>query len=136
MPHTTCATLGEDRNHLRTGQAPQTSAVLRNCLLAARRLDDHRRCRAGNCRHSRGSADPYRCRCHVDVALPQGQCNVVKKSGTSILCGLAAQTGATTDEHRDIEPRECSLTARAGATNPAALQRSLATAVDRWLFRL
>ena len=30
----------------------------------------------------------------------------------------------------------CSLTARAGATNLAALQRSLAAAVDRWLFRL
>jgi predicted transposase YbfD/YdcC len=30
----------------------------------------------------------------------------------------------------------CGLTARAGATNLAALQRTLAAAVDRWLFRL
>ena len=45
----------------------------------------------------------------------QGQCNVVERSGTSMVCGL---------------------TARAGATNLAALQRSRAVAVDRWLFRL
>jgi hypothetical protein len=30
-------TLGEDRNHLRTGQAPQTRAALRNRLLGLRR---------------------------------------------------------------------------------------------------
>jgi hypothetical protein len=53
-----------------------------------------------------------------------------------MVCGLAARAGATTDEHRGLEPREYRLTARAGATNLAALQRSRAITVDRWLFRL
>jgi len=48
---------------------------------------------------------------------------------------LAARAGVTTDEHRGIEPCEYRLTARAGAMDPAALQRSCAIAVDHWLFR-
>jgi hypothetical protein len=61
-------TLGEDRNHMRTGRAPQALAALRNGLLAlwrragwtniadavrahaaSGRMDEHRRCGAGTC---------------------------------------------------------------------------------------
>jgi hypothetical protein len=65
-----------------------------------------------------------------------GQAPRVLATLNTMVCGLTARAGATARIASARTAIERGLTARAGATNLAALQRSLAAAVDRWLFRL
>ena len=75
-----------------------------------------------------------------DASLARmGQAPRVLATLNTIVCGLTARAGATNADAFGSDVAStllCGLTARAGATNLAALQRSLAAAVDRWLFRL